>query len=240
MNINNLFFRDTIVSERVRFVYNLIDLLNIKNICDIGSWHLGQSLEFLEIFPYANIFAFEANPDNYKFCVDRLNSLPPSIQQNIKIYETALSDSNGIIKFYPEISTNAGASSKYKFIDGLTEKYFNKTWIQSSGIDVRSQTLDDWMLSNQVDHIDMIWMDVQGGELDVLKGASECLKNVRCIFTEVGLKPYYEGQSLKREIDALLLSDDQFIEVKDSFQYNGSDAEANTIYVNKKFLIHKS
>ena len=75
-----------------------------------------------------------------------------------------------------------------------------------------------------------MWVDVQGAELLVFKGAEKILKNTRIIMTEVGLKPYYEGHTLKPDIDAYLGSLG-FKELEGAFELNGFDYEANTIYV---------
>jgi hypothetical protein len=89
--------------------------------------------------------------------------------------------------------------------------------------------MDDWRRQNAVGPIDMIWMDAQGSELDVLRGAVETLKDVKVILTEVGLGQYYQGQSLKPEIDAFLMGQG-FRELeygfKQNFQYEG-----DTIYI---------
>lgn len=225
----------TLVASRMKYVADIIDWDSIETICDIGSWHLGQSIEFLEILPDANVYAFEANPTNYETCQEVYSRLMGYFKKNIKLYNIALNDQPGIIKFYPVTQDNFGASSKYKFMEGLTEEYFNKTWNQGE-IDVDALTLDIWREENNIDKVDVIWMDVQGAELDVLKGAEKTLENVQCIFTEVGLKPYYEGQSLKEDIDSILVDKFNFVEIKESFEYNGSDCEANTIYVRGDLL----
>ena len=95
---------------------------------------------------------------------------------------------------------------------------------------VQSDTLDNWCRENEVHEIDIIWIDVQGAELLVFQGGGNILKNTRIIMTEVGLKPYYEGHTLKSDIDAFLLTRG-FIELKGSFELNGFDYEANTIYI---------
>lgn len=41
--------------------------------------------------------------------------------------------------------------------------------------------------------IDMLYMDVQGGELEVLKGSNNTLHKIRYIYTEVGLGGGYHG-----------------------------------------------
>jgi hypothetical protein len=88
----------------------------------------------------------------------------------------------------------------------------------------------NWCKQNVIDKIDIIWIDVQGAELNVFKGGENILKNTKVIFTEVGLKAYYEGHSLKKDIDNYLLNLG-FKEISDSFELNGFDYEANTIYI---------
>ena len=50
--------------------------------------------------------------------------------------------------------------------------------------------------------------------------------------TEVGLQPYYQGHTLKADIDKLLFSYG-FKELHSSFEINVPDYEANTIYVKR-------
>jgi FkbM family methyltransferase len=226
---------NTIVSNRLKYVVDLLNLENIEDICDIGSWHLGQSIEFLDLFPDANVYAFEANPDNYEKCVNIKSKLHGFYRKNLKIYNYALNDTCEKINFYPVINNNPGASSKYKFIDGLNGSFFGEEWVQDE-IKVNAITLDQWRIENNVKKIDIIWIDVQGAELDVFKGSYDTLKNVQCIFTEVGLKPYYQGQSLKKDIDEFLIDEFGFIELDQSFEYNGSQYEANTIYIKKDLI----
>jgi FkbM family methyltransferase len=224
-----------IVSDRFRFIVDKYELLNINEVLDIGSWHLGQSIELHQIFPNAKISAFEPVPESYNLCLyNRTNS--GISESEISIYNTAISDTIGEVNFYsvdPSTSShpNVGASSLLKFIDGLNGSFFSQTWNQKE-ILVKCNTLDNWCTDNSKDKIDIIWIDTQGTELNVFKGGEKTLEKVKVIFTEVGLKPYYEGHTMKKEIDDFLLSKG-FIEIKDSFELNGFDYEGNTIYVNE-------
>jgi hypothetical protein len=100
-------------------------------------------------------------------------------------------------------------------------------------IDVQGYRLDDWCRDAKLDSVDAIWMDVQGAELHVLKGAENTLANVQCIMTEAGLIPYYEGHTLKTDIDAFLTSLG-FVEVEPAREQPHA-AEVNAIYVNQRF-----
>jgi len=52
--------------------------------------------------------------------------------------------------------------------------------------------------------VDFLKLDVQGGELDVLKGAPETLRNAMIVFSEVEFVELYEGQPLFGDIDVCL------------------------------------
>jgi hypothetical protein len=234
-NLKSRLQKNGLVSERVVYLVDKYDLSSINEILDIGSWHLGQAIELYQLFPDAKVSAFEPVPESYNLCLQNRNSYGID-DSKISVFNVALSDVIGEVKFYAvdpttSSSPNIGASSLLKFIDGLNGSFFSQTWNQKE-ILVDCLTLDKWCNDNQKDRIDLIWMDTQGTELNVLKGAEKTLKNVKVILTEVGLKPYYEGHSMKKEIDEFLL-ERGFIEIDESFELNGFDYEANTIYVNE-------
>jgi len=126
---------------------------------------------------------------------------------------------------------DAGFSSLFKFNGELRKNsYYGDDLLAQKEITVQADTLDNWSKENNVSEVDIMWVDVQGAELLVFEGAQELLKKTRIIMTEVGLKPYYEGHTLKADIDKLLLGLG-FKELDDCFELNGFDYEANTVYV---------
>ena len=74
-------------------------------------------------------------------------------------------------------------------------------------------------------------MYVQGAELLVLKGMPKMLATVRGIATETGLKPYYDGHTMKPDITEYLR---QFNLIE---QYSkigpGHDYECDVVYIRK-------
>ena len=64
----------------------------------------------------------------------------------------------------------------------------------------------------------------------MFRGAENLLKDVKIIFSEVGLEAYYEGQGLKPQIDEFLMNLG-FKEITEAFELNGFDYEGNTVYV---------
>ncbi len=54
--------------------------------------------------------------------------------------------------------------------------------------------------------IDVLYLDIQGAELDALQGAGAYLQDILCVQTEVEFVPLYRGQPLFSDMDAFLRS----------------------------------
>lgn len=234
---------ENIASKRIQYLTEYINFDKIKNIFDIGSWHLKQTIEMSQIFQYSSISAFEPNPETATYCREVLRNMTSFDQNRISIYEVALTDYVGKASFYPldktkTYSTNEGIASLNKLKESMDGSLLNDKWVQKE-IQVNTDTLDNWCLNNNI-FPDLIWMDVQGAELNVLRGSEKILKNVKAICTEAGLVSYYENHSLKEDIDKFM-EKNNFIELKDAFcktPWSSSEAaEADVIYLNKDFII---
>lgn len=67
--------------------------------------------------------------------------------------------------------------------------------------DVTVSTLDKQLAARGIERCDFMKVDVEGHELDVLKGAAKALDSMLGLELEVGFAPRFVGQSLFREID---------------------------------------
>lgn len=212
-----------------------IDITN-KNeeyiIFDIGSRDCVQSIEFYKAFPNAKIYAFECNPNTLDICKKNIENY----LDRIRLIEGAVCDYNGHITFYPinqkkTITTwkdgNPGASSIFK----SNGKYPVETYIQDT-INTNCHRLDFVMEKNNIQKVDIIWMDLQGAELMALKGLGKYLQNVRYIHTEVSHKEMYSGQVMFNELHGFILSN-QFI-LKNKLSFDGWQEDA--IYEKKEIF----
>jgi hypothetical protein len=97
-------------------------------------------------------------------------------------------------------------------------------------INVKGYRLEDWCNENNVLNVDGIWMDAQGAELDILKGAGTILNGIQFIMTEAGLKPYYNGHTMKADIDKYLASYGFYEHISATKQNH--EYECDVIYLN--------
>jgi FkbM family methyltransferase len=66
-------------------------------------------------------------------------------------------------------------------------------------------TLDKFCKDNNIKHIDFIWADIQGAEIDMILGAQEILLNTDYLFTEYSSDhEFYDGQVGLKSIMAAL------------------------------------
>lgn len=67
-------------------------------------------------------------------------------------------------------------------------------------------TIDDFCLENEIDRVNLLKLDIQGGEAAALRGAKKVLGNQRVdvIFSEVLFVAHYEEALLFHELCAVL------------------------------------
>jgi len=150
--------------------YDLYTKQIIKQVCtptsscvDVGC-HKGEILDIILAFaPQGVHFAFEPIPHLYDGLVSKYKS-----NDKIKIFRQALSDRQGQAEFNHVITNPAYSGIKKRTYDNACEK--------DEKIKVELNTLDNCIPINQ--NIDLIKIDIEGGEYDMLKGAKKILQ--RC------------------------------------------------------------
>jgi hypothetical protein len=91
-------------------------------------------------------------------------------------------------------------------------------------------TIESFCNEQNIERVDFLHIDVQGAELDVLKGANNYLSKVRMIWLEVENIPLYQEQPLRNDIEVFLKSTG-FFKIKDTAFGDSGDQ----LYVNLRF-----
>jgi hypothetical protein len=78
-------------------------------------------------------------------------------------------------------------------------------WVKfENTIEVKTKKLETYCLENKIEKIDFIWMDVQGAELNIIKGMGEFKDKINYIYTDYSDEELYECQGTKQQIIDLL------------------------------------
>ena len=164
-------------------------------IVDAGA-NEGKMIDgFLSLFADAEIHAFEPIPELHNLLIDKYKG-----ENNVTIYKQALGMENDTKSF--NVSTNLGQSS---ILDS------SGTVDRPDGIHAgeiqRRISVDQRRLDNILNiNIDMMKLDLQGYELNALKGAEGLLNKTGLVLTEVQFLPIYEDAGLFCELDEFMKS----------------------------------
>ena len=161
-----------------------------ETIIDIGS-NKGQFILLIEkIFPNKIVYSFEP-------IIEMLKKQKKfyKYKKNITFHNLALGSSICSKEFL--ITSRMDSSSFLKVVSN-TNKSKNYSVIEKR--DIKVSTLDEIFLNEKISHPILIKMDVQGYELEVLKGANDLLKKTDYLLLEVSESEMYQNQPTEKII----------------------------------------
>jgi FkbM family methyltransferase len=171
-------------------------MVNIFNIHPEGVLHVGAHTaeewpEYLK-FGWTPITWVEAQPELARKLVERL---PTDL--NTVIQGVVWSKSGIAMKL--QVSNNTASTS---LLDFHTHSIEHPDIVVQSTLSVTTTTLEEIIPSNT--EFEMLVIDIQGAELEALKGFSGQLESVKWIYSEVNRKELYKDCAQVTEIDAFL------------------------------------
>lgn len=167
-----------------------------KIIFDVGA-NVGQTTKkYRKLFPRAIIYAFEPFPSSLNIYKTHTHG-----DKLIKTYKLALTDTVGEKTLYTNDCHYTNSLLPVDATHTGTENY-NPT----EQIKVPTSTIDFICDKECVDHINILKMDIQGGELLALKGSQNALrsKKIDLIFTEVAYETTYIEQPVFADLENYL------------------------------------
>jgi len=200
---------------------------SVKTILDVGTRDAETAIALKRFFWQAKIFAFECNPEAIAACKGNIKNCG---HEDIFLVEKAVSAKTGVRNFYAinsARSKNIGASSLFRPGPFNNEKHFKR-------IKVDSVLLDDWLKERGIKGIDILWMDLQGAELEALHSLRRTIKKVKFISTEVEYREMYLGQPLYADVEKFLFS--QGFRLQRILFTNKNMLYGNILYRNAKLI----
>jgi len=178
----------------------LLSNVEVKTVFDVGASVGGTAKVYRKLFPEATIYCFEPHYESF----ERLLARFPE-GSGVEAYPFALSDNSGKKKLY--VNKQSATNSLFPTIDGVGQWVNPEDIKNMSTIEVQATTLDDFCKQRDIDEIDILKLDIQGGELNALQGGThdKCMLNhVRLICMELLFVPIYKGQCFYHEICYML------------------------------------
>jgi FkbM family methyltransferase len=180
---------------------------HVKVIFEAGSRDLLDAIALRNFYKDVKVYAFECNPEGIKTCKHNLNG-----ESNIYFFDTALGDIDGQKTFYSFDSNktehhNHGVSSFFK--------HNNEIDVPQSAITVNCTKIDTFCKEHNIDNVDMLCFDMQGGEYSALRGALDTLRTVKYVFLENDGHSYQNAPEFA--LIEKLLADLSFIKVERRF-----------------------
>jgi FkbM family methyltransferase len=167
--------------------------MNVSGVIHIGA-HYGEEVSNYVNLGIDDIVLFEPLEENFEILKNNVSEL----NANITGYCVALGNKNQNVNMFLS-SNNLESSSVLKpkvHLDLHPEVVF------SGEETVEMKRLDDFSFKNY----NFINLDVQGYEMEVLKGAEKTLENIDYLYCEVNRNEIYEGNAYIEEIDEYLLN----------------------------------
>jgi FkbM family methyltransferase len=173
---------------------DLVQLLDVPQptIVDGGANRGHTVAKFLELFPEAQIHAFEPLPD---LALALRQRFPKA--GRLHVHQAALAAEPALLSL--ERLANDEATSLLP-TSALNQHIHGEKLFPAKRLAVPAVPLSHAVSAP----IDLLKLDLQGYELEALRGLGERLAEVRLIFTEVEYVPLYEGQPLFADIDQFL------------------------------------
>jgi FkbM family methyltransferase len=166
----------------------LRDLNFTPGFCvDVGAYRGDWTQLFKSIFPGARVLMIEAQDQKREELMDVARQYGGDVY-----YENALlgPEAGRLVDFH-EMETGSSVLAETSHFSRVTVKK-------------RTQTLDSIVSGQKYPKVDMLKLDVQGYELEVLKGASETIAQAEAVLLEVSLLSVNAGCPLFSEVVAFM------------------------------------
>ncbi|HEY7529970.1 MAG TPA: FkbM family methyltransferase [Gemmatimonadota bacterium] len=170
----------------------------VRTIVDGGA-HLGETAaRYREAFPEAVVWSFEPAPESFgrlraAFADDPL----------VRPVNLALGREPGAATLHLNRAT--GTHSLFRR-PASGRRYYDPEGVPAGRTEVRVTSLDAFTAERGLERLDVLKLDVQGGELGALQGAARLLREGRIglVYAEVLFVHHYEGEPLFHEVAAFL------------------------------------
>jgi len=199
-------------------------------IVDVGA-NRGQFIDLaMARFRPQKMIGIEPLPDAFDVLKTAWGSDPA-----VELYQCAAGAENTTVDI--QVSRHDQASSVLPMHSNGDLLFDQRDLSLSNVISVEQRQLDDILQETGISTIDLLTLDVQGYELEVLRGASVSLPRTKTLLLEVTFYPQYEMQPLFWDVHTYLRDHGFVLRWCGDYQTtsDGVALQADAVYINREF-----
>jgi FkbM family methyltransferase len=141
--------------------------------------------------------ALETYPDARLYCFEPLPDVAGTLRHN-------LSDTPRATVFAAALGPEAGEATFHRTAYSLRSSLLRPTDVAAEALRVPVVRLDDALAGLSLDAPLLVKLDLQGYELEALRGAPETLARAQFVLLETAFRADYEGEPLFDEVSAFM------------------------------------
>lgn len=170
-------------------------------VFEAGACYGADTAKVAKTWPKGRIIAFEPNPHAFLLLQKKIYN---DNLTNVEPFNLALNDVNGLTTLYVCYGMQ-GKDPIFEYASSLlllTKEM--EIYCKGPAVSVPCVTLDDWCAENEIDHIDLLHLELEGLELQALRKSPQILKTVKAIWVKTIRHPHRVGMTHYHELKQFL------------------------------------
>lgn len=166
-------------------------------ILEAGAHDGTDTLRMASFWPEAQIHAFEPVPAAYNELLARAREHPARVH----CYPFGLGPSEGKMRMHISGNGSAGSCQSSSLLPPSESHTAEYSFVSfGKHIDIEVTSIDEWAKKQGLDRVDFMRLDMQGYEIEALRGAEYTLKRTSAIQLEVSHVQLYQGAPIYAEV----------------------------------------
>ncbi len=179
-------------------------------------------------FPKNEVFSFEPIKSSYDILADKIK-----LNANIRPFHIGLGNVDDTIEI--NISNRVTSSSLFSINKNISDPYFASSLESNHTEKITLKRLDDILIDPR--KVALIKLDVQGFELEALKGSIKTLQRTHFVLTEVMNHNFYDDAPNYDEIDSFMKAQNfELLDIIPSIRTGNKLMEWDVIYYNNNLI----
>ncbi len=165
-------------------------------IIEAGAADGTDTLKLSLLFPQAEVVALEPVPSAFAACVRRCEALP-----NVSVRNCGLASRDGTLHLFVSTSKSGHSVTDSSSALAPTKHLLEFPEVEfTEAIDVPALNLDSVVAGEASANVIVLWLDLQGLELQVLGASKVGVRLAKVVYMEVCRKPLYLGAPTYKEV----------------------------------------